>query len=71
LSGQAEELQSKLDEDKEKDPDIDKFKEALYKIDWGKEALREIKIPDPVEEVRKVIKALETYVEELEEEAEE
>jgi len=53
-----DEIQNELDGAKEKDPLLEIFKTKLEKIDWGKDELEEIKIPNRTEEIQKVINAL-------------
>ena len=65
LKGQSEELQERLETDKENDPDLDKFSEELDEVKWGKEELEAIEVPDEADEIRKVIEALQKKLEEI------
>jgi hypothetical protein len=57
----VEELQDNLDEDKANDSDLEEFKKKLESIEWGEEELDAIEVPDPIEEIRRVINALEEF----------
>jgi len=61
----VDETQDTLDKAKENDPLLKTFKEKLEKLDWGKDELEEIEIPDPIEEMQKVIRALYARITEL------
>jgi hypothetical protein len=58
----VEEIQSRLNEDKAGDSNLKEFEEKLEIVEWGKQELEAIQLPDPVEEIRKVIDALEELV---------
>jgi gas vesicle protein len=62
----VKDLQDQLEEDKANDEDLAGFREKLGKIDWGEKELEKIQIPDPVEEMRKVIVALQDCIAEIE-----
>ena len=66
LKGQREELQESLETDKKDDPDLDRFSEELDDVEWGEEELEAIEVPDEVDEIRKVIEALQKKLEDLE-----
>lgn len=60
------EIQERLWDDKKQDEHLGEFNEKLLEIEWGEEELEAIEIPDPIEEIRAVIDALEEYIAELE-----
>lgn len=61
----VDETQDKLDKAKKDDPLLYTFKEKLGKLYWGEDELEEIEIPDPIEEIQKVIRALYARIKEL------
>lgn len=63
----VDEIQDELDKAKENDPLLETFKGKMEKLDWGKDELEEIEIPDPLEEMQKVIRALYVRIGELRE----
>jgi hypothetical protein len=65
LKGQWEDLQESLAAGKMADPGLDRFSEELNEVEWGKEELEAIEVPDEADEIRRVIKALRDRLEEL------
>ncbi len=61
----VDEIQDELNTAKENDPLLETFKGKLEKLDWGEDELEEIEIPDPIEEMQKVIRALYVRIGEL------
>lgn len=65
VESQVNDIQEQLDDDKEHDDTLKEFTEKLEDVEWGEDELKEIEIPDPIEEIETVIMALEVLKEEL------
>jgi DNA topoisomerase VI subunit A len=65
VADKRQDIQNELDSAQENDEDLVEFDKKLNNINWGEKELENIKAPDKAGEVRKVIAALEKYIEEL------
>lgn len=65
LQNKFDETQEKLEDAVENDPDLSSFSKLLWEVDWGKDDLDKLKLPNEAELIRLAIQALQNRLVEL------